>query len=76
MAQNPTIATTRALYKYLMRQTEKLPADAKVFYRSSIRREYQQHEEESDPERIQQIIQQTIKDADWIVNKYNKQKKT
>ena len=34
-----------------------------------ILQEYQQHEEESDPERIQQIIQQTIKDANWIVNK-------
>ena len=38
MAQRTSISTTRALYKYLMRQTEELPADAKTFYRSSIRR--------------------------------------
>lgn len=75
MAQSSSILTTRALFKYLMRQTEKLPADAKLFYRGSIRREYRQHEEESEPERIQQIIQQTIKDAEWIVNKYSKQNK-
>ena len=38
MAQRSSIVTTRALYKYLIRETEKLPSDAKNFYRGSIRR--------------------------------------
>jgi len=45
MSQRISISTTKALYKYLIRQTERLPADAKTFYRSSIRREYEQHQE-------------------------------
>jgi len=72
MAQRTAVTSTRALYKYLLRETEKLPSNAKIFYRNSIKREYDQHKEESDPERIQQIIEQSIKDADWIVNKYTK----
>ena len=38
MSQRISITTTKALYKYLIRQTELLPADAKKFYRASIRR--------------------------------------
>jgi len=75
MSQRISITTTKALYKYLIRQTELLPADAKKFYRASIRREYEQHQDESDPERVKQMIEQSVKDAEWIVNKYNKTKK-
>lgn len=72
MAQRNSISTTRALYKYLMRQTEKLPSDAKKFYKTSIRHGYEQHVDETDSERIQQIIERSIQDAEWIVNKYAK----
>ena len=30
---------------------------------------YEQHVDETDPERLQQIIERSIQDADWIVNK-------
>ena len=33
--------------------------------------EYEQHQDEADPERIKQMIDQSIKDAEWIVNKVN-----
>jgi len=76
MAPNKlNITTTRALYKFLVKETDKLPKDAKVFYKNSIRHGYEQHTDEKDPERIQQIIDRSIEDAQWIVNKYAAKKK-
>ena len=37
------------------------------------RTEYDQHREEDDQERIQQIMERAVKDAEWILQKYNKQ---
>ena len=31
------IVTTKTLYKFLVRETQKLPKDARVFYKTSIR---------------------------------------
>ena len=39
---------------------------------SVCRKEYEQHTEEDDPERIQQIIDRAVRDAEWILKKYNK----
>ena len=36
------------------------------------RKEYEQHSEEDDPERVQQIIDRAVRDAEWILKKYNK----
>jgi len=69
-----TITSARTLYKFLMRETEKLPQDAAKFYQKSIRHGYEQHSEEDDPERIQQIIQRSVEDAEWILKKYTKSK--
>ena len=68
-----TVNNPRILYKYLHRQTELLPdKKAASFYKDSIRRGYGQHTEETDPERIKQIIERAIQDAVWIVKKYTK----
>ena len=37
------------------------------------RKEYEQHSEEDDAERVQQIIDRAVRDAEWILKKYNKQ---
>ena len=37
------------------------------------RTEYDQHREEDDTERIQQIMERAVRDAEWIVRKYSKQ---
>ena len=63
------IQTARALYKFLMRETRKLPQDASKFYQKSIRHGFEQHKEEDDPERIEQIISRSIEDAHWILKK-------
>ena len=70
-----TVTTPRRLYKFLHRQTELLPGPAASFYKDSIRRGYGQHTDETDPERISQIIERAIQDAKWIVEKYSSDKK-
>lgn len=67
------INTSRQLYKYLLRQSEKLPNNAQNYYRQSIRQGFEQHAEEIDPVRISQIINRAIEDGKWIVEKYSKQ---
>ena len=37
---------------------------------SDFRKEYEQHSEEDDPERVQQIIDRAVRDAEWILKKY------
>ncbi|CAG4989625.1 unnamed protein product [Parnassius apollo] len=65
------VMTSRQLYKYLLRQCERLPSDACKHYKFSIKQSYKQHISESDPERIKEIIAKSIENAKWIVNKYN-----
>jgi len=60
------------LYKFLLRSCSVLPPDAAKFYRSSIRKEYEQHREEDDAERVDQIMERAVKDAEWILKKYKK----
>ena len=62
----------RSLYKFLVRSCNQLPSDAASFYKVSVRKEFEQHSEEDDPERIQQIMDRAVKDADWILKKYKK----
>eukprot|EP00091_Calanus_sinicus_P014157 TRINITY_DN31548_c0_g1_i1.p1 TRINITY_DN31548_c0_g1~~TRINITY_DN31548_c0_g1_i1.p1 ORF type:complete len:160 (-),score=36.08 TRINITY_DN31548_c0_g1_i1:223-702(-) len=60
----------KSLYKFLLRSCSVLPPDAAKFYRVSVRKEYEQHREEEDPERVEQIMERAVKDAEWILNKY------
>ena len=70
-----TVTNPRILYKYLHRQTELLPRLAAAHYKDSIRRGYGQHTEEDDPDRVKQIIEKAIQDAEWIVKKYSSDEK-
>ncbi|XP_027739668.1 LYR motif-containing protein 9 [Empidonax traillii] len=63
------------LYRYLLRCCRSLPDDSiRRHYRHHIRQSFKVHADEDDPERIQQIIKRAIEDADWVMNKYKKQK--
>ena len=46
-----------------------MPTDAGKFYKTQIKAGFQQHAEEDDPERLQQIIDRALQDADWIIKK-------
>jgi len=61
------------LYKWLLRSCSALPPDAAKFYRQSVRKEFEQHREEEEEERVQQIMERAVRDAEWIVKKYTKQ---
>jgi len=67
-----TACRPKALYKHLLRVCEKLPKDSIGFYKASVKREFDTHRDEVDEERIVQIMDRAIKDADWIVEKYCK----
>jgi len=62
----------KSLYKFLLRSCSALPPDASKFYKAAVRKEYEQHRDEEDAERIVQIMERAVKDAEWILNKYSK----
>lgn len=64
------VTTSKGLYKYLLRECQKLPKDAQEFYKHSIRQSFKQHTLESDPVRVKQIIERALEDASWVVKKY------
>jgi len=71
LSYKPT--SSKNLFKYLLRTCEKLPKkETTQFYKTVVRKEFEQHTLEDDPERVDQIMQRAVLDADWIVKKYNK----
>ncbi|XP_042298241.1 LYR motif-containing protein 9 [Sceloporus undulatus] len=63
------------LYRYLLRCCKALPGkNVQEHYKHAIRQSFKVHGDEDNPERIQQIIKRAIEDADWIMEKYKKQK--
>ncbi|XP_013421707.1 LYR motif-containing protein 9-like [Lingula anatina] len=67
-----SIKTPVQLYMHLLRQVRKLPKEAQPYYKNYVRQGFNSHSDEDDPERIQMIIERSVKDAEWIVNKYTK----
>ncbi|KAK7867559.1 hypothetical protein R5R35_004312 [Gryllus longicercus] len=62
--------TPKSLYKYLLRQCDKLPSDAAQHYKHAIKQSYKQHILETDQQRVQQIIKRAVEDAEWVIKKY------
>ncbi|XP_018345294.1 PREDICTED: LYR motif-containing protein 9-like [Trachymyrmex septentrionalis] len=71
MVGSATINTSKQLYKYLLRECEKLPKHTQQFYKHSVKQSFKQHVSESDEERIQQIMEKALLDAKWVIQKYN-----
>ncbi|KAK4294101.1 hypothetical protein Pmani_033251 [Petrolisthes manimaculis] len=70
--RSESIQTSKQLYKYLLRECNKLPPETHNYYRHFLRQGFTQHSDESDPERVRQIINRAIEDATWLVKKYSK----
>ncbi|XP_017562665.1 LYR motif-containing protein 9 [Pygocentrus nattereri] len=69
------VRTPLQLYRYLLRCCKLLPSAAvQKHYRHAVRQSFNSHADEDDPERIRMIIQRSISDADWILDKYTKKK--
>lgn len=67
---NMRVGTSKSLYKYLLRECQKLPKDAEEFYSHSIKQSFKQHVSEADPTRVKQIIERALQDASWVMKKY------
>lgn len=66
------VRTPLALYRYLLRRIAILQPDMNAFYRHRIRQEFKSHADETEEERIKQIIEKAIQDIEWIVKRYQK----
>uniref|UniRef100_A0A194AK89 LYR motif-containing protein 9 n=1 Tax=Pinctada fucata TaxID=50426 RepID=A0A194AK89_PINFU len=60
------------LYRHLLKCIKVLPKDAQGYYRHYIRQGFKSHSDETDPERIKQIIERAKEDVQYIVEKYKK----
>ncbi|KDR16844.1 hypothetical protein L798_09366 [Zootermopsis nevadensis] len=63
------MSTAKGLYKYLLRECQKLPKDASEFYKHTVKQSFKQHMLETDALRVKQIIERALDDASWVVNK-------
>ncbi|XP_076363469.1 LYR motif-containing protein 9-like isoform X2 [Tachypleus tridentatus] len=72
MASYSSIKLPVHLYRFLLRQCKKLPTEAQGYYKHLIRQSFNSHSDETEPERIQQIINRAIQDSDWVVSKYSR----
>jgi hypothetical protein len=67
------ISTSLQLYKYLIRSIRKLPTEPqRIYYKNYVKNHYRNHKEETDPVRIQSIIDRSIENTNWILKKYLK----
>ena len=70
--KHAALSSPKQLYKFLLRECERLPKDARQFYKHSVKQSFKQHLIEPDKERVRQIMEKAVHDAEWIVNKYTK----
>ncbi|KAF1313865.1 Exonuclease 1, partial [Globisporangium splendens] len=59
-----------ALYRRIVRESRRLEPDARQYYLHFARSGFTGHSDETDPERIQEIIARVEQDMDWILRKY------
>lgn len=70
MQQSPRTPLT--LYRFLLKCVRKLPEETQKHYKHHVKQAYASHCDETDPQRIQQIIDRAIQDAEWLMKKYQK----
>ncbi|XP_003699354.1 LYR motif-containing protein 9-like [Megachile rotundata] len=70
--RHAALSSPKQLYKFLIRECERLPKDAQQYYKHSIKQSFKQHVIEPDKERVQQIMEKAMHDAEWVINKYVK----
>lgn len=58
------------LYRQLYRKSLLLPKAAQPYYQKYLRENFVAHSDETDPERLELMTQQSLKDADWVLKKF------
>ena len=59
------------LLKECISTINKLPEDTKIYYHNYLRTNFDQYSNETDDERVEEIIENTSKQLEWIRQKYN-----
>ncbi|CAH3120377.1 unnamed protein product [Porites lobata] len=67
--QQSNIRTSVLLYRHLLKCIRQLPSETQGHYKHHVRQGYASHCDETDPVRIQQIINRAVQDAEWLVKK-------
>eukprot|EP00038_Savillea_parva_P029133 m.69010 g.69010 ORF g.69010 m.69010 type:complete len:82 (+) comp8555_c0_seq2:64-309(+) len=60
----------RTLYRQLLKRVAQLPPANQQYYKDFVRQGFASHADEDDVERLAQISDRALKDADWVVAKY------
>mmetsp|Transcript_5390 Transcript_5390/g.13903 ORF Transcript_5390/g.13903 Transcript_5390/m.13903 type:complete len:84 (+) Transcript_5390:155-406(+) len=58
------------LYRRLLKQVQRLPQVHRGYYRNFVRQGFASHADEEDPERLVQIADRAMHDAEWVVQKF------
>ncbi|CAF0784775.1 unnamed protein product [Adineta ricciae] len=58
------------LYKYLLRQIPRLPIESQPYYRNYVKGNFRAHADETDPQRVNEIVKKFYDDFQWILKKY------
>ncbi|XP_062505286.1 LYR motif-containing protein 9-like [Corticium candelabrum] len=67
------VMSSTALYRHLLRCVALLPKEVQPYYKHHVRQGFKSHEDEDDPERIEEIVMRSRQDAQWILNKYKRE---
>ena len=67
-----SIKTPLQLYRHLMKLCNTLPRAPRNHYKHYIRQQFKSHSDETDVNRVQEIIQRSVEDAEWILKKYKR----
>jgi len=62
------------LYKHLLRCIQQLPPESQAHYKHHVKQGFNSHSDETDDERIKQIVQRAVEDAAWVLQKYSEKK--
>ncbi|KOC62598.1 UPF0631 protein [Habropoda laboriosa] len=67
--RDSALKSPKQLYKFLLRECERLPKNAQLFYKHSVKQSFKQHLIEPDKNRVQQIMEKAVQDAEWLLKK-------
>ncbi|KAF0853064.1 mitochondrial Complex1_LYR family protein [Andalucia godoyi] len=66
---------TLLLFKTCLRRIQTFPMSAQSYYRHHVRQHFSAHRDETDAERINELLERAEQSAQWVVNKMSAQTK-
>ena len=70
-SKKKTMAEALAFYRRGLRLLKQFPRGDRDYYHNFIRSSFVGHLDETDPERVKQILSRAELDLQWVCNKYN-----